>query len=88
VFCCWASWEVWAAPNAVVREETMALMFNPEPMPVDVMSALPLGVLLVALPLDGMTELIGSLTLAHWVAQFIGHGRQTLSKPRTNLGGQ
>ena len=34
--CAFVSCVVWAAPNAVVSEETMAPMFKPDPMPVEV----------------------------------------------------
>jgi hypothetical protein len=42
VVCSFVSWAVCPAPNAVVSEETMALMSNPEPMPVEVIKALAL----------------------------------------------
>ena len=32
---------VWAAPKAVVSSDTMALILSPDPMPVEVIKALP-----------------------------------------------
>jgi hypothetical protein len=67
-------------------------MFNPEPMPVDVMSALgvlaALGALLVAvdaLLVGEMVELM-SFYCSALVAQFIGSQRPNLSKLRTKSG--
>jgi hypothetical protein len=47
------------APYAVVSEETIALMFNPDPMPVEVIKALALGGVLFELVPGEMTELMG-----------------------------
>jgi hypothetical protein len=72
---------VCAAPNAVVSEDTIALMSNPDPMPVEVIKALALaGVLLEEL--GETTELI-RFTSARYVAQFIGNFSPDLSKRRT-----
>src|SRR5271165_324248 len=62
----------------------MPLMFKPEPMPVEVISALALAALGVepeAL-LEGMTELMACVP--HQVARSIGKPQQYLSKLRTN----
>ena len=53
----------------------MALMSNPEPMPVDVIKALALDEELAGVPVEVLgetTELIGC-TSARYVAQFIGN---------------
>ena len=79
------SWSVCAAPYAVVSEDTMAPMSNPDPMPVEVIKALALdGVLLDGVLLEElgeMTELIG--LRPRYIAQFIGNFLPDLSKPRT-----
>jgi hypothetical protein len=68
----------------VVNEDTMALISNPEPMPVEVIKALALdGALLDEL--GETTELMG-ITSARYVAQFIGNFPQDLSKRRTKKG--
>jgi hypothetical protein len=53
---CALSCAVWAAPCALVSEDTMELISRPEPMPVEVISELALGVLDAALleVLDGL----------------------------------
>ena len=58
MFCRFVSWLVCAAPYAVVSEDTIAPMFNPDPMPLEVIKALALD----GEPLDElgeMTELMG-----------------------------
>jgi hypothetical protein len=68
----------------VVSEDTIALIFSPDPMPVEVTKALALD----GLPLDElgeMTELIGFAS-ARYVAQFIGNFSPDLSKRRTRNG--
>ena len=58
VVCSELSAFVWAAPYAFVSEVTMALMSSPEPMPVDVIRALPaLAEEVLELPV-GATELM------------------------------
>jgi hypothetical protein len=42
VLCLAVSCAVWAAPNEVVSDDTMALMFKPEPIPVEVINVLAL----------------------------------------------
>jgi hypothetical protein len=65
----------------------MALIFSPDPMPVDVINALPALPLAVdELPVDPIAELIDSWPRA-FVAQVIGNTSRDLSKPRTNLVG-
>jgi hypothetical protein len=62
----------------------MALISNPEPMPVEVIKALALdGEVLDEL--GEMTELIG-FTSARYVARFIGNISPDLSKRRTKNG--
>ena len=81
------SWVVCAAPYAVVSEETMALISNPDPMPVEVIKALALdgGVVVVLEEVGEMTELI-EFTSARYVTQFIGNIYPDLSKRRTKNG--
>jgi hypothetical protein len=58
----------------------MALISNPDPMPVEVIKALLLDGVLAEL--GETTELIG-VTSARYVAQFIGNISRDLSKRRT-----
>jgi hypothetical protein len=68
----------------VVSDDTIAPISNPDPIPVEVIKALPLvGVLLVEL--GETTELMG-FTSARYVAQFIGNFLPDLSKRRTKNG--
>ena len=74
----------------MVSEETMALISNPEPMPVEVIKALAAdGEVLDEVgemdELGEMTELI-DFTSARYVAQFIGNISPDLSKWRTKNG--
>jgi len=65
----------------VVRDETIAPIFSPDPMPVEVIRALALGGELLE-ELGETTELMG-FTSARYVAQFIGNFSPDLSKRRT-----
>ena len=55
----------------MVREETIALIFSPDPMPVEVIKALALDGVLPLEPLGEMTELIG--LSPRYVVRFIGN---------------
>jgi hypothetical protein len=63
----------------------MALISNPEPMPVEVIKALVLEGVVLLEEVGEMTELI-ELTSARYVAQFIGNISPDLSKRRTKNG--
>ena len=57
-------------------------MFNPDPMPVEVIKALALGGVALELVPGDMTELMG-FTSARYVVRFIGNFPADLSKRRT-----
>jgi hypothetical protein len=57
-------------------------MFNPDPIPVEVIKALALGGVLLELVPGEMTELM-SFPSARYVGQFIGNFPADLSKRRT-----
>src|SRR5277367_6753768 len=59
-FCSFVNTLVWAAPKAVVSEDTMAEISSPDPIPVDVIKALPAAAPDVEkLPVDEIGVLIG-----------------------------
>jgi len=65
----------------VVSEDTIAPIFSPDPMPLEVIKALALGGVPELVPGE-MTELIG-FTSARYVTRFIGNFLLDLSKRRT-----